>query len=177
MLTSLSTSHTLQIFIQSCFVLQKNRCMRKELKSSDLCLFNLLTKHWTNHRPNIYSIPSTPLPYFEMRSIHEMGLIIKVKSFSYKRKHIKKGNLNGLVIAQNDLVNKCDKSSKLGSVFVTKFLFSSSFRFHCSSTQPKKDRSRSWSSMWLGDSAPESSDIILPKGLPYNLGSVPGRLS
>jgi hypothetical protein len=25
--------HTLQIFIQSCFVLQKNRCMRKELKS------------------------------------------------------------------------------------------------------------------------------------------------
>ncbi len=47
--TSLSTSHTLQIFIQSCFVLQKNRCMRKELKLSDLCLFNLLTKHWTNH--------------------------------------------------------------------------------------------------------------------------------
>jgi hypothetical protein len=31
--TPLSTSHTLQIFIQSCFVLQKNRCMRKELKS------------------------------------------------------------------------------------------------------------------------------------------------
>jgi len=35
--TSLKASHTFTIFF--CFVnLQKNRCMRKELKSSDLCL-------------------------------------------------------------------------------------------------------------------------------------------
>jgi hypothetical protein len=36
--------------------LQKNRCMRKELKSSDLYL---PTKHLTNPRPNIFSILST----------------------------------------------------------------------------------------------------------------------
>ncbi len=46
--------------------------------------------------------------------------------------------------------------------------FSSSV-FLCSSFNvfyPKKARSRSCSSIWLGDSAPESSDGLVPKGLP-----------
>jgi hypothetical protein len=51
------------------------------------------------------------------------------------------------------------------------------FFFSFFSLQPRKDRRRSWSSIWLGDSAPESSEGILPKGFRYDRGSVPGQLS
>ncbi len=58
--TSLSTSHTLQIFIQSCLSFKRTGAWGKSW-SRQIYVFdlNLPTKHLTNHRPNISSILST----------------------------------------------------------------------------------------------------------------------
>ncbi len=58
--TSLSTSHTLRIH-SNLLDLQKGKCMRKELKSSDLCLRLQICRPniRRKRRPNIGSILST----------------------------------------------------------------------------------------------------------------------